>query len=583
MNIVTANRLRRGALCGSLAALLLAPAVSHAQDRAGDSATVKLIQLLIQKGILTRGQASSLLSQAEDEAAAAPVAPRHARRSPRAAAATTEAQAEPPPATPPGEVRVTYVPQFVRDQIASEVRGQIMQQVKDEGWAKPHTVPDWIDRITLYGDVRLRYQGDYEDKQNLSTNGLPNLLTNFNAINAGSGFDMSGNSGLPPFLNVTENRDRYRVRARIGVRAQIADWIGADVRLATGNDNSPVSENQTLGSPGDFSKYAIYIDRAYLTLTPLPYLRIYAGREPNPYFISDLMYAPDLNFDGVSVQYEQEAANGLYVFGNGGIYPVFNTSLNFSSSDTLAGSSHDAYLLAAQLGARWRIADTYEVKAAAGYFDYSNVSGKLSAPCLLLISSQPCSTDDTRPAFLQFGNTVIPIRDIVTNTSSIPTQPQYYGLASHFGVVDLHGRLDIHNYDPIVMSLEGEFLKNLAYNRSYILARAPANNSGANGDTLVGGDTGYMAKIAVGYPEISKVWDWNVSVAYKYLQTDAVLDAFTDPDFHLGGTNAKGYVLGGNLGIARNTSLTVRWLSATQVSGANYGNDVLQVDLNAKF
>ena len=31
-----------------------------------------------------------------------------------------------------------------------------------------------------------------------------------------------------------------------------------------------------------------------------------------------------------------------------------------------------------------------------------------------------------------------------------------------------------------------------------------------------------------------------------YAAADAVLDAFTDSDFHLGGTDAKGYYLGGN-------------------------------------
>ena len=40
-------------------------------------------------------------------------------------------------------------------------------------------------------------------------------------------------------------------------------------------------------------------------------------------------------------------------------------------------------------------------------------------------------------------------------------------------------------------------------------------------------------------PEITKRWDWNVSLAYKYVESDAVLDALNDPDFHLGGTNAR--------------------------------------------
>jgi hypothetical protein len=593
--MITRSRqlIRRSALCGTLAATLLGPTAARAQSSAtGDTAVVKLIQILIQKGILTSGQAASLLSQAQAEAVggAAPAAPTHrGRHAPRTVAATTTAlpaenTAEaPPPAGPPGEVRVTYVPQFVRDQIAAEVRSQVLGEVQAQGWAAPHTLPDWVSRVTVYGDLRVRYQGDYENKSNADLqNGLPVLFPNFNTINAGSGYDQTGNSGLPPLLNVTENRARERVRARIGVRAQIADWISTDIRIATGNDNSPVSENQTLGQPGDFSKYAIYIDRAYVNMTPVQNLSIQLGRTPNPYFVSDLMYAPDLNFDGAAVQYTYPLPGGVSLFFNGGAHPVFNEALNFSSTDVEAGSSHNAYLLAAQAGARWAISQNYVAKFAAGYFNYSNITGKLSAPCLFLTSSTTCSTDDTRPTFLQFGNTLFGIRDFVTNASSLPQQPQYYGLSSHFGVLDLHGRFDIHNYDPIVISLEGEFADNLAFNRGYILARMPVNNFGSNND-YQGGNIAYLAKLTVGYPEISKLWDWNVSFAYKYLESDSVVDAFTDPDFHLGGTNAKGYVIGGNLGIANDTFMSARWLSAVQVSGPPYGNDVLQIDLNTKF
>jgi len=83
--------------------------------------------------------------------------------------------------------------------------------------------------------------------------------------------------------------------------------------------------------------------------------------------------------------------------------------------------------------------------------------------------------------------------------------------------------------------------------------------------------------------EIHRRWDWNVSIGYKYLETDATLDSINDSDFHLGGTNAKGYLIDAALGIAHNTYLQARWFSAVQVSGPPDGNDVLQIDLNTKF
>lgn len=54
-------------------------------------------------------------------------------------------------------------------------------------------------------------------------------------------------------------------------------------------------------------------------------------------------------------------------------------------------------------------------------------------------------------------------------------------------------------------------------------------------------------------------------------------------DFHLGGTNAKGYIAGAALGIAHNVNISARWLSSSEVSGPPYAVDVVLVDLNARF
>jgi len=62
-----------------------------------------------------------------------------------------------------------------------------------------------------------------------------------------------------------------------------------------------------------------------------------------------------------------------------------------------------------------------------------------------------------------------------------------------------------------------------------------------------------------------------------------VLDAFTDPDFNLGGTNAKGYIIGAQYAVARNAWLSARYLSAREVYGPPLLIDVLQLELDAHF
>ena len=98
-----------------------------------------------------------------------------------------------------------------------------------------------------------------------------------------------------------------------------------------------------------------------------------------------------------------------------------------------------------------------------------------------------------------------------------------------------------------------------------------------------GGNQGYLIRGIVGVPEPKKFGDWNVELSYRYIESDATLDSFSDSDFHLGGTNAKGYTIGGSFGLSRNVFLTGRWLSANQISGPPLAIDVLQIDLVAEF
>ena len=62
-----------------------------------------------------------------------------------------------------------------------------------------------------------------------------------------------------------------------------------------------------------------------------------------------------------------------------------------------------------------------------------------------------------------------------------------------------------------------------------------------------------------------------------------MVDAFTDPDFGLGGTNLQGYVLAAGFAVADRVWTTARWLSADEIVGPHYRVDVLLLDLQARF
>ena len=203
-------------------------------------------------------------------------------------------------------MRVPYVPETVRRQIAEEVREEVMQKARDENWANPRTLPGWTLRLTPFADFRLRYEGLFFPGGNDNTGAFPN----FNAINTGSPFDTTGTT-FSPQLNVDKDRNRFRIRVRFGAQMDLEDGFTFGLRIATGETNSPTSTNQSLGAAnggqgGNFSKYAIWLDRAFVRYElggkPGEDFVVNLGRTDNPFFSpSELVWDDDLGFDGISV------------------------------------------------------------------------------------------------------------------------------------------------------------------------------------------------------------------------------------------------------------------------------------------
>jgi hypothetical protein len=94
---------------------------------------------------------------------------------------------------------------------------------------------------------------------------------------------------------------------------------------------------------------------------------------------------------------------------------------------------------------------------------------------------------------------------------------------------------------------------------------------------------GYVGELGFGDATVNAFGDWRARVGYRYVRRDAVLDAWTDADFHGAGTNAEGYYFWTELGLARNVWVRARYMSGNEIDGPRYGLDILQIDLNARF
>ncbi|CAB3731498.1 putative porin [Achromobacter kerstersii] len=561
-------QLNRLAASLALAAAGAAALPAHSAPAPSENATINLIRLLVQQGVLKPEQADALVAQAEAEAKTARQA------TPDRGAAVAQA----------GDVRVPYIPQTVRDQIRDEVKAEVMVQAKEENWAQPNTFPDWVSRITVEGDVRVR------DESRFYNGGNSNEITDFAKLNANGPYDVNPNTngGYPPMLNTREDRrNQLRIRARLGVRAEISDDWTAGIRLATGSDDSPVSTSQTLG--GGMGKKDIWLDQAYLTYRPAKWATVTGGRIANPFESTDTLFSNDLNFDGIAAIFKQPLqGRDVTLFGTLGAFATEYANNGWNSSSMSEGATENKWLLGGQVGADWKINNQNSLRGALAYYHFDNIAGKRSSACSPWAGDESCDTDWSRPAFMQKGNTLFLLRNIAPNplNPADTPQPQYVGLASKFDLLDLNLRWDTRVFDGLGLRLNGNYIRNLAYSKSKMASRSQGyivNNFGDNGD-IESGPNAWMLQATLGRSyDLKEKGDWLAFVGYKYIQPDALPDAFNDSSFHQGGTNARGYYIGAGYAFEKNVYGVFRWMSTKEIYGAPLAIDTMQFEINARF
>mgnify|MGYP001824894067 FL=1 len=533
--------------------------------------TQNLLDNLVEIGALSEWRAQQILKQSEEQAAAQLAAEKEKQKADQESLEKDQAEA------PAGVVRVPYVPDYVRDEIKGEISTDlqskvvedVMAQAKNEAWGVPNALPDWTRRFKFSGDLRLRLQGDIYAPNNAP---FGTAFVDYNDVNDNGGFSGS-------FLNTDEDRYRARYRMRLGVKAKVTNGVTAGIRIATGQEGNPVSTNQTMD--GDFGSKQLILDRAYVKYDgydedSYPWITAWGGRMPNPWFKTDLVWDEDVNPEGFAATFRFNMSGSDDLFSMDRRDRTMFLTVGAFSVDEIEYSGDDKWLFATQIGYDMIFEDQSSFKIALAYYDYYNIEGKRSPV------SQPNLYDTTAPGFVQKGNSMFDI-------SNVPGEPfQRFGLASDYNLVDLTLKYDIARFAPFHVILSGDYVENIGYDADDITSRLEGglmfvNSTFATDDPENAETTGYMLKVTLGWPNVLLRDTWQTFFAFKHLERDAVPDAFTDSDFHLGGTNAEGWIIGGSYSLIDNTYLKVRYLSADEIVGPPLGIDVIQVDLNTKF
>lgn len=500
--------------------------------------TTNLIDLLVQEGVLPKDKADAMMKKASQDAA------QQVKQAKAIEATSAENTAQENIPQADKSVRVQYVPEHVKKEMRDEIQKEVMTKLNYKAGTRLG-LPGWIDRIAFNGDIRLRFENDSFSSENAPLTALNNTVRN---------------AGI---LNSTEDRDRFRLRARLGADIEVNDWLKGGLQFVTGALTSPVTPNQTQGIAQ--GKYTFGLDRAFLTASPLPWLSLQGGRFANPFLRTDLLWDPDLAFDGVAATVTPKFNDSWSSFTTVGAFPIEE----IQSSEV--NKAKDKWLYALQTGIKWQAQNRTTAKLGIAYYDYQNVEGK----------SNPTGLDTysgTVPAFRQKGNNTF---NINTLNDGLPSTNNI-ALASQFELINLTGQIDLLTFDPVHVTLTGDYVKNIGFDADEIFGRT--------GNKYKEENEGYQLRLDVGHNSFNggattevKPKDWQVSLAYKRLEADSVLDAFTDSNFHLGGTDAKGWLLSGNYAIDKNAWVSARYFSADTITGLPLSIDVLLLDFIAKF
>lgn len=429
-------------------------------------------------------------------------------------------------------------------QEAEDVRADLVRENATSNAGKLQ-LSNSLTSLKLSGDIRLRYQNDATRNQVADTTG-------------------------------DSQRSRERIRLRLNGDFTLNGGFFGGVQLQTIQNAD--SANQTMGDSGTgaagFSNYNIYISRAYFGWGN-DWLTLVGGKQPNPFYTTDLVWDADINPEGFV-----EKVDLIKAFSGGsesGVYAETPYSLslvagqfvfcdnNEYTQTTSTASNLDAWLFNTQLIGSANLGGGVKLTVAPGYMTYTSGSVTNS-----VVGGAPGKWNET--AF--YG------KDATRNLSII-TAPG-----------DVSFKL---------CGLKTKMVWDLAYNTAG--SKRATSTYGMTGVGAISGhksqdDIAWLLGAQVG--ENKKAGDWSVLANYRQTGLTSVDPNLNDSDFALGKLNMQGIKTGVAYNLTDACVLALTYFDAWNLrkdlvggqanttSGtqnlANYNTvRIIQADINLKF
>jgi hypothetical protein len=403
-------------------------------------------------------------------------------------------------------------------------------------------LPDWLNKVTFSGDVRIRNEVFFQEG--------------------------------------TETRNRDRFRLRFGAKAKPNDESELGFRLASGNANDPISNNQSFTDTFTFKN--INISNAYLKLTPSttlgwdrPYVTLEGGKFDVPFYTTtSLMFDRDLTPEGFFEQFKAvDTTDGV----------LRGLALNLGQW-IYAENSNDGEGVTYAFQGVANLALGHGVLGTIGVADYKwnkpstiavarNKNDQLTITNCTKFSDGEviCGRriDPTKLGPNKDGKTASTV-DPVTGETIPGKAITITGFTSQFNIVNAGGDFTIPTgYPAWPIKIFADYVINTD-------AKGPGKND----------DTGYEAGAGIGSEK--DLYDASLTYAYGYLETDAAISAFSDSDFGRdAGTNTKAHIIRATFNLMNNIQLvSTVWFDTPidDVAGRNSNQDTRwEFDVVGKF
>ncbi len=186
--------------------------------------------------------------------------------------------------------------------------------------------------------------------------------------------------------NGGRDKDRQRIRARLGAYTEINDQVDTGIRIATGSSDDARSTNQD--QDNYFDKKSIWLDLGYIDYHPkqIKNLHVIGGKMLQPWVnMGDVIWDGDINPEGLALTYKYPLGSSAELFGSLG---------NYNLKDNVDGDGvqfrHDLRLTSGQLGTRFSVTDNLKMTLGGSIYAYQNDENSTctssTTPCALAVN-----------------------------------------------------------------------------------------------------------------------------------------------------------------------------------------------------